>query len=157
MNLILLRLVTLRMKVVVVLGRRFFLLPREILSCRQSKKGCGAWNTAIRSPFLLWNIQRKEGTVLLRRNYSVSKASPCKGNIKRYGREDHIPCTVDTTISFGWNHRVNMELDLQSLLGLYVYSCTHWLRPSYPPSPFGLIYKDATQGGYKEMSSFLAE
>ncbi len=30
-----------------------------------------------------------------------------------------------------------MELDLQSLFGLHVHSCTHWLRPrnSPPPSP----------------------
>jgi hypothetical protein len=26
-----------------------------------------------------------------------------------------------------------MELDLQSLFGLHVYSCTHWLRPPQPP------------------------
>jgi hypothetical protein len=26
-----------------------------------------------------------------------------------------------------------MELDLQSLFGLHVHSCTHWLRP--PPKP----------------------
>jgi hypothetical protein len=26
-------------------------------------------------------------------------------------------------------HRLNMELDLQSLFGLHVHSCTHWLRP----------------------------
>ncbi len=38
-------------------------------------------------------------------------------------------------------HRLNMELDLQSLFGLHVYSCTHWLRPRNPapPSAFGLI------------------
>ncbi len=39
-----------------------------------------------------------------------------------------------------------MELDLQILLRLHVYSCTHWLRPrnSLPPSPaFGLIYEGA--------------
>jgi hypothetical protein len=24
---------------------------------------------------------------------------------------------------------MNMELDLQSLFGLQVFSCTHWLRP----------------------------
>ena len=35
------------------------------------------------------------------------------------------------------NHRLNMELHLQSLFGLHVHSCTHWLRPrnSPPPSP----------------------
>jgi hypothetical protein len=31
-------------------------------------------------------------------------------------------------------HRLNMELDLQSLFGLYVHSCSHWLRPPQPPS-----------------------
>ncbi len=32
-------------------------------------------------------------------------------------------------------HRLNMELDLQILFGLYVYSCTHWLRPCNSPFP----------------------
>ncbi len=36
---------------------------------------------------------------------------------KRNGREE------------GCGHRLNMELDLQSLFGLHVHSCTHWLRP----------------------------
>ncbi len=41
--------------------------------------------------------------------------------------------------------RLKMELDLQSLFGLYVYSCTHWLRHSRSPIPpeFGLIYEGA--------------
>jgi hypothetical protein len=30
------------------------------------------------------------------------------------------------------NHRLNMELDIQSLFGLHVDSCTHWLRPRNP-------------------------
>jgi hypothetical protein len=35
-----------------------------------------------------------------------------------------------------------MELDLQSLFGLHVHSCTHWLRPCNPPPlHFGLIYE----------------
>jgi hypothetical protein len=35
---------------------------------------------------------------------------------------------------------VKMEQDLQSLFRLYVYSCTHWLRPRKSPSPaFGLL------------------
>ncbi len=33
-----------------------------------------------------------------------------------------------------WSHRLNMELDLQSLYGLHVYSCTHLPRPSNSPS-----------------------
>jgi hypothetical protein len=32
-----------------------------------------------------------------------------------------------------WMHRLNMELDLQSLFGLHGHSCTHWLRPRNPP------------------------
>ncbi len=44
-------------------------------------------------------------------------------------------------------YKLNKELDLQSLFGLHVYSCTHWLSPrnSPPPHPphFGLIYEGA--------------
>jgi hypothetical protein len=42
-------------------------------------------------------------------------------------------------------HRLNIELDLQRLFGIHVYSCTHWLRPrnSPPPPSFGLIYESA--------------
>jgi hypothetical protein len=38
-----------------------------------------------------------------------------------------------------------MDLDLQSLLWLYVHSCTHWLRlrNSLLPPAFGLIYEGA--------------
>ncbi len=32
-------------------------------------------------------------------------------------------------------HRLNMELDLQSLFGLHVHSFTHWLSPRDPPPP----------------------
>ncbi len=41
-------------------------------------------------------------------------------------------------------HRLNMELDLQSLFGHRVHSCTycHWLRLPPPPA-FGLIYEGA--------------
>jgi hypothetical protein len=34
---------------------------------------------------------------------------------------------------FATNHKLNMELDLQSLFGLNVHSSTHWLRPRNPP------------------------
>jgi hypothetical protein len=34
------------------------------------------------------------------------------------------------------HHRLNIKLDLRSLFGLHVYSCTHWLRPRNPsPTP----------------------
>ncbi len=48
----------------------------------------------------------------------------------------------------GFTHKLNMELDLQSLFGLHVHSSTHWLRPrNSPPSPaFGLIYEGAKTG-----------
>jgi hypothetical protein len=31
--------------------------------------------------------------------------------------------------------RKNMEIDLQSLFGLHVHSCTHWLIPRNPHPP----------------------
>jgi hypothetical protein len=31
------------------------------------------------------------------------------------------------------SHRLNMELDLQSLFGLHVHSCTRWLKTRNPP------------------------
>ncbi len=48
----------------------------------------------------------------------------------------------------GVEHRLNMELDLQSFFGLHVHICTHWLRPRHPLPPphshaFGLIYEGA--------------
>ncbi len=44
------------------------------------------------------------------------------------------------------HHRLKMELDLQSLFGLY--SCTHWLRPrNTPPPPFLRIWAHV-QGRY---------
>jgi hypothetical protein len=38
-----------------------------------------------------------------------------------------------------------MEFDIQSLFGLHVHSCTHWLRTRPPPHPpaLGLIYEGA--------------
>jgi|688.fasta_scaffold914836_1 hypothetical protein len=43
-------------------------------------------------------------------------------------------------------HRLNMELALQSLFGLHVHSCTHWLRPSTPHPAFGLIIYEGAIG-----------
>ncbi len=37
------------------------------------------------------------------------------------------------------NHRLNMELDIQSLFGLHVYSCTHWRRTPPPPRTWAHI------------------
>jgi hypothetical protein len=37
------------------------------------------------------------------------------------------------------SHRLNIKLNLQSLYGLHVHSCTYWLRPHSPPPPLGLI------------------
>jgi hypothetical protein len=35
-------------------------------------------------------------------------------------------------LNIGWSYLV----DLQSLFGLHVHSCTHWLRPCDTPAPF---------------------
>jgi hypothetical protein len=35
--------------------------------------------------------------------------------------------------TYSCTYMLNMELDLQSLFGLRVHSCTHWLRPRNPP------------------------
>jgi hypothetical protein len=43
---------------------------------------------------------------------------------------------------WGRGHRLNMELDLQSLFGLHVPSCTYWPRPRNPPPPhLGSLYE----------------
>jgi len=47
----------------------------------------------------------------------------------------------DNLLSIDQKHRLNMELDLQSLFGLHVHSCTHW--PLRHPHFFGLIYEGA--------------
>jgi hypothetical protein len=40
-----------------------------------------------------------------------------------------------TSYYLTYGHSLNMELDLQSLFGLHVHNCIHWLRPHKPPSP----------------------
>jgi hypothetical protein len=40
---------------------------------------------------------------------------------------------IDFLMSF--HNRLNIELDLQSIFGLHVHSCTHWLRLRNPPPP----------------------
>jgi hypothetical protein len=57
-------------------------------------------------------------------------------------------CTFANTSSLNkpLKHKLNMELDLRSLFGLYVHCCTHWLRPRNPPPlppALGLIYEGA--------------
>ncbi len=42
---------------------------------------------------------------------------------------------VTISVLLARDHRLNIELDLQSLFGLHVHSCTHWLRPRNPPPP----------------------
>ncbi len=50
-----------------------------------------------------------------------------------------------TLLIFRYHLPLNMELDLQSLFGLHVNSCTLYLRPRNLPQPpsFGLIYEGA--------------
>ncbi len=41
----------------------------------------------------------------------------------------------DKYIGIHTNHRLNRQLNLQSLLGLHVHSCTHWMSSRNPPPP----------------------
>ncbi len=40
----------------------------------------------------------------------------------------------------GLHHRLNVELDIQSLFGPHVHSCTHWPIPRTPPPPHSGSY-----------------
>ncbi len=40
---------------------------------------------------------------------------------------------------FRFANRLHMDLDLQSLFGLHVHSCTHWMKP-LAPHPFPRIW-----------------
>ncbi len=44
-----------------------------------------------------------------------------------------VPLPYQNQASISITMRLNMEFDLQSLFGLHVHSCTHWLR--HPPPP----------------------
>ncbi len=70
---------------------------------------------------------------------SKSIASQCEKSTMLY----RYMCVVQTWARYRLYHRLNLELDLQSLFGLLVYSCTQWLRPWISPLPpsFGLIYE----------------
>jgi hypothetical protein len=65
-----------------------------------------------------------------------------------YGSDSFLPVSTETMDTedyelwerrqVGLHHRLNLELDLQRLLGSMsrdVHNCTHWLRPGNPPSP----------------------
>ncbi len=56
--------------------------------------------------------------------YALSKWWPVRLPCGTFLQRDFFP---------GSGHRLNMALDLQSLFGLHVHSCTHWLRPRNPP------------------------
>ncbi len=47
----------------------------------------------------------------------------------------HVPVQVRTVLSQKANPNLQFSctVDLQSLFGLHVHSCTHWLRPRNPP------------------------
>ncbi len=52
-----------------------------------------------------------------------------------------LPYTIISIFPFPllhrMQHRLNMKLDLQSLFGVHVHRCTHWLRPRTPPPHLG--------------------
>jgi hypothetical protein len=58
-------------------------------------------------------------------------------------RENVIPGSprIRRMIAYGSIlYKLNMELDPQSLFGLHVHSCTHWLRPRNPIPPYPRIW-----------------
>ncbi len=50
-------------------------------------------------------------------------------NIKINVRLVFSPDKISQFRTYSGSHRLNMELDHQSLFGLRMLSCTHWLRP----------------------------
>ncbi len=58
---------------------------------------------------------RKEGTI--KKILTGHKLLPAGGYNEESGHCKAAP------------HRLNMEVDLQSLFGLHAHTCTHWLRP----------------------------
>ncbi len=72
-------------------------------------------------------------------NFRYTKASPfLLGVFLRCVWHGEAFCII-AGIGVSGGHRLNIELDLLSLFGLHVHSCTHWLRTPPPPA-FGLIY-----------------
>jgi hypothetical protein len=90
-----------------------------------------------------------EGTISLRRFLGIIlrvfrlEVSIYNGNITNqfqttFARGEGVKSAVEATVkSKEENQRLTMELDLQSLFGLHVHSCGHWLRPrpATPPPP----------------------
>ncbi len=80
-------------------------------------------------------------------NYTYRRRCQLPSKPRRRRAAAHAPPRSQTTSVKVRNHRLNMELDLQSLFGLHVHSCTHLLRPRNSPPPlalppaFGLIYE----------------
>jgi hypothetical protein len=69
-------------------------------------------------------LEKKELSALERQNGVIEV--PRKKTVIRY-------CYFKYLVHV--HHRLNIELDLQSLFGLHVYSCPHWLRPRNPVPP----------------------
>jgi hypothetical protein len=62
-------------------------------------------------------------------------------------------CALRTAVALRIiKHRLNMELDLQSLFGLHVHSCTHWLRPRNPPPHLGSSHIRGRYGQIDDIS-----
>jgi hypothetical protein len=94
---------------------------------------------------LLWNLSKSfyvKKEIFNLFSHFV-KLFPAFGRLSNAIEPDLLLTPLSLTVSY-W-HRLNMELDLQSLFGLQVHSCTHWLRPSNPSPPpaFGLTYEGA--------------
>jgi hypothetical protein len=65
---------------------------------------------------------------------------PLRASNLKYHELKHVVLLGSAMVSGGgvsYVHGLNMEVDLQSLFGLHVHSCSHWLRPrtAAPPPP----------------------
>jgi hypothetical protein len=93
-------------------------------------------------PFRPWIRDRHPGSATLGCNINSHGVSSDLGDESEIsGQMNQL--LVSVPVHVGLNHRLNMELDLQSF---FSHSCFNWLRPrnSPPPPPpaFGLIYEN---------------
>jgi hypothetical protein len=70
-----------------------------------------------------WSRWRTSGSLLgSKEHWNNTACALCKNTLLRM-------LISDPRLRESGRHRLNMELDLKSLFGLHVHSCTHWLRP----------------------------
>jgi hypothetical protein len=96
------------------------------------------WTTWMGIPTIVPGFKKVENIMLFVHCaiYKLKKVRRCFLR-PEFGKNKQGKSTVAAEEKLSFYHRLNMELDLQSLFGLHVHSCTHWLRvrPLHSPSP----------------------